>query len=136
VVWYSEPYDLGAFDLARGFLPVETRVRMIRPVKGGIFFGDELRTYFAAGADPRAMDLITVAESPVIEGTDARLQMKDFGDGSMSGIGAIWTARDGVYVGTPDGQAINLTHRKTDFPAAVRGAGVVISGRYVATLEP
>lgn len=136
VGWYSEPFDLGSFDLSRNFLPFESRLTMLRPVKGGVFFSDSERTYFGAGTDPRSLDLTVVAESPVIEGTDADLYMEQFGDGSMSGIGAIWTAANGICVGTPGGQVLNLTHTKLNYPNALRGAGICVNGRYVATLEP
>lgn len=136
VCWYSEPFDLGAFDLARSFLPFETQLTMVFPVKGGVFFSDSERTYFGAGQDPRAMDLHTVAESPAIAGTAAKLDLVQFGDGSMSGTGAIWTSTNGICVGTPDGQVLNLTQSRITYPKALRGAAICFDGRYVSTLEP
>ena len=136
VVWHSEPYDLGAFDLARNFLPFESRITMLRPVKGGVYFSDSARVYFGAGPDPRAMDLITVADAPAIEGTDQKLDMKKFGDGSTSGVGAIWTSADGICAGLPTGQVINLTHKKLTYPKALKGAAICFDGRYVVALEP
>lgn len=136
VVWYSPPYTLNAFDLSRDFLPFESRMTMIRPVRGGVFFSDEKATYFGAGPDPRAMQIASVAAYPAIEGTDSKLDMRKFGDGSLSGVGAIWTSTEGVVVGTPDGQIINLTNRKLSYPKALRGAGTCFDGRYVAALEP
>jgi hypothetical protein len=136
VVCYSEPYSLNDFDLASGFLPFESRISMLRPVKGGVFFSDQQRTYFAAGADPKVMDLVVVSESPVIEGTDKRLDMEKFGDGSMTGQGAIWAAKNGVCVGMPTGQVLNMTFKKLSYPSALKGAGLCFDNRYVATLEP
>ena len=136
VAWFSEPYSLNDFDLARGFLPFESRMTMLRPVKGGVFFSDSQRTYFGSGTDPRAMDLIPVSESPAIEGTDHPLDMVKFGDGSVNGLGAIWTAKNGVCVGMPTGQVINLTFKKLSYPSALKGASICFEGRYVATLEP
>jgi hypothetical protein len=136
VIWYSEPYSLNDFDLARGFLPLESRITMLRPVKGGVFFSDSQRTYFGAGADPTAMDIALVSESPAIEGTDQRLEMFRFGDGSTAGEGAIWTARNGICVGLPSGQVINLTSQKLSYPTALKGAGICFDSRYVAALEP
>lgn len=135
-VWYSEPYSLNDFDLARGFLPFESRVSMIRPVKGGVFFSDQYRTYFGAGPDPRAMDLIVVSDYPAIEGTDTKMEMSKFGDGSLSGIGGIWTSSGGICVGSPDGHVFNLTHRKLEYPKSIEGAGICIKDRYVVALQP
>jgi len=64
---------------------------MLRPVKGGIFFSDSNKTYFAAGTDPRAMDLLIVADYPAIEGTDQPIDMVKFGiiqwlDLALSGL--------------------------------------------------
>jgi len=136
VVWYSEPYSLNDFDLARDFLPFESRMVMLRPVKGGVFFSDSQRTYFGAGADPRSMELLPVSESPAIEGTDQPLDMVKFGDGSNAGLGAIWTAKNGVCVGMPTGQVVNLTYKKLTYPSALKGASICFDGRYVSTLEP
>lgn len=136
VVWYSEPYSLNDFDLARGFLPFESKITMLRPVKGGVFFSDQQRTYFGAGADPKEMDLQVVSESPVIEGTDQRLDLVKFGDGTIAGQGAIWAAQNGICIGMPTGQLLNLTSKKLSYPSALRGAGICFDDRYVLSLEP
>jgi hypothetical protein len=136
VVWYSPPYTLTAFDLSRDYLPLESRITMLWPVKGGVFFSTDQSVYFGAGPDPRTMDLHQVANYPAIEGTAAKLDMRKLGDGTQSGVGVIWTSTDGICVGTPGGEFINLTAKKLVYPKALRGSGVCFDGRYVATLEP
>jgi len=136
VVWYSPAYTLNAFDLARDFLPFESRLTMLGPVKGGVFFSTDQSIYFGAGADPRAMELLQVANYPAIEGTMAKFDMKKFGDGSQGGVGLIWTSTEGVCIGTPGGEFINLTSKNLVYPKALRGAGICFDGRYVSTLEP
>ena len=142
VCWYSEPYDIGAFDLARNFFPFLTRITMVHPVDDGVYFSDRRATYFSEGTDPKVMKLVPIANYPVIEGTDTPLDMGKFGDGSFPGLaraqspGVIWTSPQGVCVGAYNGMHINLTWNKVTYPSSLRGGSVCFDGRYVATLEP
>jgi hypothetical protein len=141
VLWYSEPYATGAFDLARNFIPFEERIRMVRPVRDGIFVGTDKRTIFLVGDNPRDVKFIEVADYPPIEGTDAKLDLSITGleVPEFSGSGAIWTSEKGICVGSSGGLFINVTRRKLSYPRATFGAGLFIEAneaRYVATLEP
>lgn len=136
IVWYSEPYALGAFDLSRCFLQFESRMTMLAPVKGGVFFSDGKAIHFGAGPDPRAMELVKVADYGAIEGTVAKLDMRKLGDGTQSGIGIIFASTEGICVGTSGGDFVNITHRKLFYPKALKGAGICFDGRYVVALEP
>lgn len=136
VIWYSEPFSLGAFDLARNFLPFESRITMMQPLLGGMFVSTETETYFLPGRDPQGTEPGKVADYPAIRGTDVRVDLSKIGAGELTGIGAMWASTKGICAGTPDGRFINLTHRRLDYPSALFGAGICFDDRYVCTLEP
>lgn len=133
--WYSEPYNLNAFNLAENFLWFEDAIRMACPVDDGIFFGTDRKTYFIAGFPPQAAEK-TIASYPPVEGTAKRIDLSKFGNGQLTGIGWIWTSTKGICVGGPQGLFLNATEKKLEYNNARYGAGIVIDDRYVATLQP
>ena len=104
VIWYSEPFALGAFDLARNFLPFEGRITMMQPLHGGMFVSTEAETYFLPGRDPQGTEPGKVADYPAIRGTDVTVDLSKIGAGELTGIGAMWASTKGICVGTPDGR--------------------------------
>ena len=135
IVWHSEPYGINFFDLARGFLPFESEVRMFRPVIGGIYVGTEAKTLFLRGKTPAELRFETIATYPPIEDTDVELDLSKLG-GEFYGVGIVWTSTNGICAGLPDGRIFNLTERKLVYPSALRGAAVATQDKYVALLEP
>jgi hypothetical protein len=139
VVWYSDPYSLNAFDLSRGFLPFESEIRMFRSVTGGIFAGDEKAVYFLRGNDPKKFSLDEVLSSPVIKGTDAKIDLSKIGFQSLrqneTGIGAMWTCHSGICLGMPNGQVFNLSYKKLTKMSALSGSGLVMGDRYITLLN-
>lgn len=141
VIWFSDTYDLNAFELEHGVLPFESRIAMLHPVKDGIYISDQHITYFADGPNPDEMNLRPVTDYPAIEGTDVTLDMRKFGDGTFPGTGVIspgviWTSPQGIVVGAYNGMILNLTSQKIKYPSALRGAGICFDDRYITTLEP
>jgi len=137
VVWYSEPFNLNAFDLSRNYLPFEDRVSMLRPLPaGGMWVSTGKQTFFLPGTNPRETGPLKKADYPAIEHTDALIDLAKIGAGEMSGIGAIWTSTEGICIGSSDGQMINLTQRRISYPRSIFGAGICFDDRYVATLQP
>lgn len=125
-------------DALAGFLPPATgRVRMLRPVAGGLLIGDDAGVIFAAGCDPAAMHFSRVCPVAPIPGSDASLAPGWHGDvagRALDGLAAIWAGRDGVYLGRGNGQAERLT--SAVFPEVSRAAAVATAHRYLLVLEP
>ncbi len=137
VAWHSEPFAFNWFDLARNFLPFEGEIRMFRPVTSGIFVSLEDKTLFIEGTLSNDMKRRrTVANYPAIEDTDVELDASKIGSGEMSGQAALWTTPEGICVGLPTGEFLNLTQRKLLYPTALRGAGLALDNRYISLLEP
>lgn len=136
VTWYSEPLGIHMFDPARNYIAFESNVRMFRAVKEGIFVGTEVDTIFLRGNNPQEFIFEKIATYPVVEGTDVDVDSSKIGDGSLRGIAAMWTSTEGICLGTPKGEIINLTERRLVYPNARYGAGLYLRDRYLSTLEP
>jgi len=145
-IWYSEPLGFNYFDLAGCYFKFNSQVRMIRPVKEGLFVSDEVATYFFRGiGDPKEYYKIKVANYPVVQYSD----VKFFGklvifqggefiiDVSFGDLSALWMAEQGVCYGGYDGTFKNLTEEKIEkFPPALTGAGLFYKGSYIGLLNP
>lgn len=140
VLFYSDPYSLNAFDLARGYFQFESDVTMVRKVTEGIFVGTASCVWFLRGTSPKNYRLIKASRSPVYKGTDVLVELADLTPKEFlqnrTGEAVMWTGPEGVTIGMPDGQVNFLTRDKIDELSAIKGGGAVINGRYVCTLAP
>lgn len=136
IAWHSEPFGPDLWDLARSFLPFATQIRMFYPLVGGIFVSTERATYWLQGDVPQEMRRRTVATYPAIEDTEAPVDLSKITTGEMQGVGVMWTAAEGICLGLPTGEMLNLTQRKLVYPSSLRGAALTLDDRYIAVLEP
>jgi hypothetical protein len=136
VIWHSEPFAYSRFRKATNYIPFSSRITLVRGVEGGIFVSDGQGQYFLSGGDVKALGFSKKADYPAIEGTEAQIELGDIGDGSITGRGWIWATTEGICIGGPEGYFKNVTYGKLTYPTAIRGAGTVIGGRYICTLEP
>lgn len=136
IAWHSEPFAPDLWDLARSFLPFATDIRMFYPLVGGIFVSTERRTYWLQGDVPQEMRRRTVATYPAIEDTEAEVDLAKVTSGEMQGVGVMWTSAEGICLGLPTGEMLNLTQRKLTYPSSLRGAALTLEDRYIALLEP
>ena len=135
MVWYSDPYDLNSFDLARAFFPFQSSVRMFRPVTGGFWAGDETTVYFIQGSPEEAQKIIKL-DYPVLRYTDVLVEMEKIPAFESDGVGVIFATTKGFCLGLPTGQLFTLTHKKIDYPVALEGAAQVLGDKYITLLKP
>jgi hypothetical protein len=142
--WYSEPFGFNLFDLTRNYWAVDSEIRMIRPVQGGVFVGSETKVYFFGGANPTEAQRITVCDYPVIKWSDCNFHGSfvltqsgeafiDYNSGSLS---ALWMSANGICYGGYNGDFRNLTEDKVVLPASNSGAGLVYNGTFIGLLNP
>lgn len=124
IVWYSEPYAYGKFDMARGFIMFDSNVRMVKPVNTGIFISDNKKTYFFRGTNPKEMVQKTVSNCPAHEWSEA-IDLIDLSYKEIVGDSAIWSSDEGLCIGTEDGEIINISKLKIAYPSGTQGASVV-----------
>lgn len=140
-MFYSDPYSLNAFDLARGFFQFEgNQITLVNPVAGGMYVGTDQAVWFLSGNQPKTFKPIKAARSGVFTGTAAMVDLSDIAPKEFlqnrTGEAVLWTGPEGVSIGMPDGQVFHLTKDKLDPLTGVQGAGAIINGRYIATLAP
>lgn len=126
----------GLFDWVDGlggFLPPFVgRVRLLAPVTGGLFVGDDAGVVHVAGTDPKKMTFARVSSSPPIPGSLARLaagRHAAVAGHDLAGDAALWAATDGIHLGLPDGSARRIA--AAAIPAVPRAAAVATRGRYL-----
>jgi hypothetical protein len=141
VIWYSEPLNYGAFDLAANFIPAGSNVRFIKASYGatdkesdGLYVGTDKGVIFLEGDEPDKFSLEQVSDSPPVIGTAVRAESALTGDGK-SGKEVIWTAQNGIWIGNANGSAICVTKDKLVFPSALNGAAVYHKGKYIVLLQ-
>lgn len=124
-------------DSLAGFLPPATgTVRMLRPVAGGLYIGDDASVTFAAGCDPKTMTFATACTTPPIVGSDVSLAPGWHGDVAekpLDGLAALWAGQDGIYLGSGNGHVKRLA--QATFPTVSRAAAVATVNRYLLLLE-
>lgn len=146
-LWMTEPLDYTRVDPVRGVIPFEGGgITAVMPAESCVYVSDGRAVHALTGPDlAKDVEKRAVSRSPAISGTDApvfgRPELLPDGrfyiDTRQRVQGVMWTARDGVYYGGPDGRAINLTRdRLAELPPAVRGAAAIKNNCYLAVLEP
>lgn len=143
--WYSESYGFNLFNLTEGYFKFDSKLRMIRAVRDGIYFSTEGSTWFFRGrGNPKDFVKVKVTDYPVVQYTDKAFHGKivfplgenmyiDIKSGELSGI---WMAEKGICYGGYDGTFRNLTEDKLVLPKAITGSGLVYNGKYVGLLNP
>lgn len=123
VIWVSEPYAYGKFDKARRFFQFGSAVRMIKPVKGGVWVSDSEKTGFIAAAEKfEAQEWLKKSPFPAHEWSE-NIELVSLPD--VPGLSAVWSSDEGLCIGTEDGQLIVATKNKLAYPAGASGATVV-----------
>jgi hypothetical protein len=136
VVWYTEPNSQHWVDFAQNYLPFESRVRMFRPLRDGIFVSTESETFFLLGEEPiSGFEHVHVSDYPAIEGTDVIVPGSRIRDGRIIGEAVIWTTEQGICMGASGGYFDNLTADKIKLTSGFnRGSAVYYDGTYTVTL--
>lgn len=136
VLFFSRPFAWSLFRPAADFVPLDSRIVMVRPVEGAVFASTQTRTVALKGSDPKQWELVNVAPYPAVSGTDALAEASRFGKGEGSGQVAVWTSPAGICAGFAGGEFRNLTSDRLVLPSAVQGAGLYADGRYISCLDP
>ena len=124
VIWISEPYAYGKFDMARRFLQFGTDIRMMKPVKGGVWVSDSEKTGFISGENADSLQY-TLKSGPAHEWSE-NIELVDLGSTvfQVPGLSAVWSSDAGLCIGSQDGQLIVATEKKLIYPTGASGATV------------
>ena len=121
-VVFSEPYAFGMFDLHQNTIPFTDEITMLRPVSNGVFISTTKKVYFLSGNEPKEFHLDVASDSPALAWADSKtlIPAQIMGLDPNLGDVALWAAENGLYMGLPDGTAVNMTETVIEFP---RGSG-------------
>jgi len=133
--WYSEMFSYGWFDYASNYIPFGQHIKMFRGVSGGIYVGLEKHVVFLSGQSPKDFIFKVVSDSPVIEGSDVYAAGDQVGNGEATERAVIWTAKNGIYIGSANGQTVNTTRNRIVIPDTPRGSAVYLEGEYIVSFE-
>ncbi len=135
---FSQPLRYGVTDGRFDMMAWPRRVRIVEPVEGGVFIGDNRGVSFLRGDRPGNMAKVWTGGAPVIEGTGGMIEASSLGSLGLNlnlrgDRFALWLARNGYVLGSPDGQIIELQASRINVPANQELGATVITGRRIIT---
>ena len=135
-LWESEPGNPWCFDLGAGYMDFGETITDIVAVRGGLYVSTKTRVFFLDGSSKADFKKFEVYQYPMISGTSCQVAGDDVGGADMlQGVCAVWVSPNGVCFGSEDGRVNNVTSRKVAFDNGLYGAGVVMPGQYLFSLE-
>jgi len=135
-IHWSLPYAPSWYRLGVDVIRFGTMPTMMAALPGGVWVSDSDRVYWLQGTDPKQWMAVPQEDSsPAIKGTVLKLDGQALPDTlRSSGLCVLWTSRDGIIVGTGQGQAINLTRGRLQYSKTSFGAALVVNGnRYISS---
>lgn len=135
-IFFSDPYAFSLFDYHRNHISLESKVRMMKPVKNGMFISTDKKIYFVSGPSPKEWELVEVANYPALEWSVAVDLIDGLEIGLPSpGLCAVWASSKGACLGTSVGEFLNLTQQKVVYPNTNPvGASVLVGHNLIQTL--
>jgi hypothetical protein len=103
-----------------------TTIQFLMGVDDGLFVGTEVGTYFMKGDTFAEMTLTLVVASPAVKGSAVRADASVLNRENVPGKEiCLFSTCLGVYLGLPDGTAVNLTQERYRFSPPASAAAVV-----------
>jgi hypothetical protein len=137
ILWYSEYAAHDWYDMARNFIPFNTRIRLIKPVTNGLFVSTSKAIYFLEGLVPGNFTQRKLTTYPALEWSDAidYLDGTDVSGLEISGPCALWSTQEGAMLGTPEGSVVNFNKKKVIYPQGTKGASLLRGLNFIHTIE-
>ena len=134
-LYYTEANSRNHVDLASNVIIESSRIRMIAPVDGGVYVGNDREILFYSGESPKTFTRKVVANYPVIEGTETTVMVSQVGEMEEGGKVVLIATEQGLSIGFPDGKFVNFSEDKISYPSARYGAGVFKDRKYIVTMQ-
>lgn len=135
-LFYSEPFDPFRFCLDEGNIPFGSRLRMIRKVASGYYIGTASGLVFLKGDDIADAKLEVIEQSPVIQGTDCKVDVDITMDGKPFHAKGVMVATErSILMLTDDGTKLDMSDGVITYPPGSSGSAFVKDGRYTVTIN-
>lgn len=138
LIW-SEPMRYGLRDTRHNFIQSAKQITLMEPVEGGVFVGTNDGVVFFAGTSPRELTLKRTSGEPPVAHTGMKIQASLLaGDQVGDTYVAAWFAKNGIVIGTSDGQLREVHAKRFRLPgnqAAGVGAAVIHDRRALVTIN-
>ncbi len=136
VIWFSEPWAYGSYDMTRNYFLFPSRVVSMKAVSGGLYVSDESKTYFIGIKDnPADAILDEVYSYPIIAGSAVIGDAIQMGFKDSYGPVMLCATDRGICVGFAGGKFENLTLHKLVYPSANRATATIKDGTYICLLQ-
>ena len=139
-LWESEPGNPSCYNLGTGYLDFGEPILDVIAVTEGLYVSTVSYIYFLKGTSSENFIKIKAYDAPMVAGTCRQIHGDDIGTmfdfrSAFDGMCAVWVTQKGVCFGASDGRVYNVSSRNVVFDKALYGAGVVMPGQYLFSLE-
>lgn len=130
ILWFSEPFAYGKFDMARGYIPLHSAGRMVRCVDNGVWVSDSHSTYFMEGTSPGEMVPRVRAPYPMLEWSDSitKVNASEYGFEWSPGQSVVAISTEGLCLLGPGGEFDNIGKRKILMPHHAKEGATLVRG--------
>lgn len=126
VLYHSEAYNLGLWNLAANYIPFESPIQMIASFGNTLIVSDQHAIYAHTGQSVKNWSQTKIFDSPAIKGTARVLrQVPNLGDGIM------FVTTEGICFINAEGQLTNLTKDRLVLPNSSVGTAYQTNTHYV-----
>ena len=126
ILYYSEPHNLELYHEFKGFVPFQSKITNIGPVRNGVFVTLENQTIFLSGVSPVEWEYIEVSEYGAPQNSLLLVNGDFIGAEGISGGNVVVIPSDGgLLIGTNEGVIFNATPRQFHFSKGAWGSSVV-----------
>ncbi len=132
-IFFSDAAYPTRMDIRKNFIQLEGWIKMLKSVRGGLYVGAGNNVYFLAGDDPLQPGFVfnKVSESRVIEGSAIKAEVGE-------AMVVLWASDDGIFMGTQEGVAREITGGMYSVANAEKGAAIYrddLFGQYLFVYE-
>lgn len=122
ILYVSDPL-CDYYDIRTGYKLFASDIQMVRAVDAGVYVSDDV-VWFMKGGGNDDFSREIAYESPAIPFTDIRVDGQYIASG-MEGDVAIWTSKNGICVGSAQGNVTNLTEERYTFSPTTEGSAFI-----------
>lgn len=116
VLWFSDAYRFNRLNLIQNFKRFPAYIDLIAAAENGMYVSAGGITYFLEGTNPHKFTLRPVAPYGALRGQKIIVMGELILKGATTKPLPVWASTEGICVGLPSGELLNLTRDKYIMP--------------------